>query len=140
MALLNSPNNLWEAFGQQILTPIVAQSKTTRYKIGETIKDTNNSIRRGQLLLTIKPQANARAKFQEQFQVDLDNATRPQLTLLPPITFGIQKKFDAERQRRIMDWSYSNMSDLFEMGKKAGSAYITKSLTAAVSVEDLLEP
>jgi hypothetical protein len=169
MALLNRPDNLWEAFGQQILTPIVAQSKTSRYKIAEMIKDTNNDIRRGKRLATIVSEikaadakaADAKAadakgtgakgtgakgtgakaagvNFEGQFSDELDNAELNQLTLLPPLTFGIQK-LPAERQRRIMDWSYSNMSELFEIGKEAASAYIDKPLTAAVAVEDLVE-
>ncbi len=91
--LLREPRNLWDAFGISIMVPVVAHAL--------------NEVARFERVIQ-RHQKPSRAK-----------PTHPKIKLLQ-LKFG---KIPEDVGPHITDWSYSNMSTLFEIGRKAGKEF-----------------
>lgn len=104
--LIRRPRNLWDAYGQSIIMPLVAnaQSEERWLKLwvafGHVIQEWQD-----------------KGLVDRTLSAKLDGVKPPQLHSVP-------FKIPEEHQPYVLDWTKSNLEYLFAFGKEAGEAYI----------------
>ena len=114
MALMGEPFNLWDAYGQSILTPIVAHAKVERYKIKQDIAAFNKAIRK---------RVNEAVEQVRRSGIEPDEIEE-EINVMPTVEFGVKPN------NRIMEWRYSNLKWLFDRGRETGFRYLRQPISS----------
>jgi predicted acylesterase/phospholipase RssA len=102
--LLREPRNLWDAFGISIIAPPVAHAKKEVARFHKEYMDAKEAAKKG-----LAPKARHTKML-------------AQLEFLPPMEFKIPEHLAPH----MTDWSYSNMSSMFQIGCEAGKMFWDK--------------
>jgi len=142
--LLRQPRDLLDAFSLSIVVPAVAHARKEIARFWTALEEANEELRTHDVALEERRlAAQARQKRQVKSEGELQNERRAQREealkgleapdqALARITDFIPMSFDIDETvgPHITDWSYSNMSRLFEIGLRDGKKFWEKNMAA----------
>jgi hypothetical protein len=113
--LLREPRNLWDAFGLLIIFPVVAHAKKELARFESELVEGPGGF---------KYHKKFKFKFVKiEFELDEPEIGHDKGSLGLDEAQLRRKKNDSEQ---ILDWSYSNMSRMFQKGREAGERFCLK--------------
>jgi NTE family protein len=133
--LVKRPRNLWEAYGQSIILPLVANARNEEKFI--QIWQSYGHLFGPLKTVNLTTPSPADKKLIDSVQTLLDrvneqaDSARP-LTIeklreeLPPQILKIDFPIPADHQLQTLEWKRSNLEYLFKLGVKCGDAFVVK--------------
>ena len=137
--LLREPRDLWDAFSLSILAPAVAHAQkeiarfhTALREANEDLVEADRAIQRDAGRTAQAPETPATPAERRRRKEEALMRLSPTDQALARITHFKQMSFDIDEELgpHITDWSYSNMSRLFEIGLRDGKKFWQKNLDA----------
>jgi NTE family protein len=134
--LVRRPRNLWEAYGQSIILPLVAnaQNEEKFIRIWQSYGHLFGPLKNVDM---INP-SPADKNLIDSVQTLLDRVNKPlapdspmRLTIdklrgeLPPQIFKIRFSIPVARQSQTLEWNRSNLEYLFNLGIETGDKFLT---------------
>jgi hypothetical protein len=144
--LLREPRDLLDAFSLSIVVPAVAHARKEIARFWTALDEANEDLRNSDEEFAREEKQRAgsagqplQVKAEGELQVEREARRVKKLNGMPPpdqalarITDFIPMSFDIDEAvgPHITDWSYSNMSRLFEIGLRDGKKFWEKNMAA----------